>query len=122
MNRRALLALTLSFAASVAFAHGAKTGVNGGPQVEAGSYHVEALADGTILQVWLRDRSDKPVSSVGFKGTAIFVIGGKPRRIPLAPAGDNKLTGTSQAPLSAALQGAVQITSPAGSTVQAKFE
>jgi len=123
MTRRALVASAVIVAATaVAFAHGPKTGVNGGPQADAGSYHVEALGQGTILQIWLRDHSDKPVSSVGYKGTAIFLIGGKPQRIPLAPAGDNKLTGTSDVPLPTALKGAVQITTPTGSTVQAKFE
>ncbi len=122
MNRIALIALTLCFAASVALAHSSKTGVNGGLQVDAGAYHVEALADGTVLQVWLRNHSDKPVSSAGYKGAAILVIGGKPQRITLAPAGENKLSGTSEMPLPAALKGAVQITAPTGSTVQAKFE
>jgi hypothetical protein len=121
MNR-ILVALTLCFAASLAVAHASRTGVNGGLQVDAGGYHVEALSDGTVLQVWLRDQSDKPVSSAGYKGTAIFVIGGKPQRITLAPAGENRLSGTSEMPLPAALRGAVQITTPAGSTLQAKFE
>jgi hypothetical protein len=123
MTRGALLASTVIVAASgLAFAHGPKIGANGGPQVDAGSYHVEALAQGTILQISLRDRSGSPVSSVGYKGTAIFVIGGKAQRIPLAPAGENKLTGASEVPLPATLKGAVQITTPTGSTVQAKFE
>jgi hypothetical protein len=123
MTHRALVAAAAIVATTaVASAHGPKIGVNGGPQADAGSYHVEALGQGTILQIWLRDHSNKPVSSVGYKGTAIFMIGGKPQRIPLAPAGDNKLTGRSEVQIPAALKGAVQITTPTGSTVQAKFE
>jgi hypothetical protein len=123
MTRRALVAAAVTVVATaIAFAHGPKIGANGGPQADAGSYHVEALGQGTILQVWLRDHTDKPVSSLGYKGTAIFVMGGKAQRIPLAPAGDNKLTGTSEVSLPDRLKGAVQISTPTGSTVTAKFE
>jgi hypothetical protein len=82
---------------------------------------VEIVPKGTVLQVYLKDHSDKPVSITGFKGTAIFVINGKAVRITLTPAGENQLTGTSSVDLPADPKGAVQITTPTGSTVQAKF-
>jgi len=64
----------------------------------------------------------RPVASAGFKGLALFkAADGKPVRIPLEPAGDNELTGVSPSPLPAQLEGAVQITTPTGSEVQAKF-
>jgi hypothetical protein len=113
----ALLITTMS----IALAHAPKVGAHGGPQADAGSYHVEVVSQGTTLQVFLRDHSDKAVLTTGYKGTAIFVIDGKPQRIPLAPAGDNKLTGTSAVPIPSEPKGAVQITPPSGSTVQAKF-
>ena len=49
----------------------------------------------TVLQVYLRDQSDQAVKTEGYKGVAIFVIDGKPQRIPLMPAGENRLSGTS---------------------------
>jgi hypothetical protein len=107
---------------SVALAHAPKVGANGGVQADAGSYHVEIVPQSTTLQVFLRDHSDKAVLTTGYKGTAIFVIDGKPQRIPLSPAGDNKLTGTSAVPLPKEPKGAVQITTPSGSNVQAKFD
>ena len=82
---------------------------------------MEVVAKGTSLQVFLRDHSDKVVLTDGYKGTAIFVVDGKPQRIPLAPAGDNALTGTSTVTIPREPKGAVQITTPTGSTVQAKF-
>jgi hypothetical protein len=106
---------------SLAWAHAPKVGVNGGAQADAGSFHVEVVPQGTTLQVFLRNHADKAVPSDGYKGTAIFVIDGKPQRIPLAPAGENKLTGTSAVAIPTELKGAVQITTPSGSTVQAKF-
>jgi hypothetical protein len=120
--RSIAVAVALLAAPAVVLAHSPKVGANGGAQVDAGSYHVELVPDGTTLQVFLRDHSDKEVASAGFKGTAIFVVGGKPQRIPLTPAGTNKLTGTSPVALPKEPKGAVQITTPTGSTVQAKFQ
>ena len=82
---------------------------------------MEVVPKGTTLQVFLRDHSDKAVTTDGFKGTAIFVIEGKPQRIPLTSAGENRLSGTSSVNLPANPKGAVQITTPSGSTMQAKF-
>jgi hypothetical protein len=121
LERIAAAALLVA-SVSVSSAHAPKLGVNGGAQADAGSFHLEVVPQGTILQVFLRDHSDQAVLTDGYKGTAIFVIGGKPQRIPLSPAGANKLTGTSVVPIPPAPKGAVQITTPAGATVQAKFD
>lgn len=120
LNQITAVALLL-VTASLAWAHAPKIGANGGPQADAGSFHVEVVPKGTTLQVFLRDHADKAVATDGYKGTAIFVIDGKPQRIPLAPAGENKLTGTSAVSIPSEPRGAVQITTPSGSTVQAKF-
>ena len=123
MDRTALAIITaLALVPIGAFAHGPKIGQNGGPQEDAGSFHVEILPQGTVLQVYLKDHSDKTVSSSGFKGTAIFVVNGKAERITLVPAGENQLKGTASVDLPAEPKGAVQITTPTGSTVQAKFK
>jgi hypothetical protein len=112
----------LALAPLGASAHAPKVGQNGGPQEDAGSFHVEIVPKGIVLQVYLKDHSDKAVSSNGFKGTAIFVINGKAERITLTPTGENQLKGTSSVDLPAVPKGAVQITTPTGSTVQAKFK
>jgi hypothetical protein len=116
------VAATLAITAFAALAHAPKVGVHGGPQVDAGSFHVEMVAQGTVLQIYLRDHSDKAVSTQGWKGIAIFTINGKAQRITLTPGGDNDLKGTSAVDLPAEPKGAVQITTSAGSTVQAKFD
>ena len=117
-----LIVGALLAAPSVGSAHGPKVGANGGPQVDAGDFHVEIVPHHTVLQVYLRDQSDQAVKTEGYKGVAIFVIGGKPQRIPLMPAGENRLSGTSSLELPAQPRGAVQITTPTGSTMQAKFD
>jgi hypothetical protein len=122
MNPKTILTVAaLLVAPSIVLAHAPKIGANGGVQADAGSFHVEVVPKGTTLQVFLRDHSDKAVTTDGFKGTAIFVIEGKPQRIPLTPAGENRLAGTSSVDLPAAPKGAVQITTASGSTMQAKF-
>ena len=108
--------------AAVASAHGPKLGPNGGPVVHAGEYHVEMVAKGTALTVYLLDDDEKAVTTKGYKGTGIFAVDGKPVRIALTPDGPNKLVGQSVVPLTNPLKGAVQITTPAGKTAQAKFE
>lgn len=120
---KAKLLATLAFLAlsTPALAHGPETGPNGGQQVDAGNYHVELVAKGNAVQVYIRDTSDKPVKVVGYKGTAIFIVDGKPQRIPLSAAGENSLAGTATVPLPSKPKGAVQITTANGESVQAKY-
>ena len=124
--KRHALALVLAAAlaplplAAQAHAHG--KGKNGGQLADAGSYHVEAVAKGETLTVYLTDHdTDKPIATTGFKGLAILVAGGKTQRIQLAPAGQNELTGRADAALAAPIKGAIQITNARNSTVLAKF-
>jgi hypothetical protein len=122
MKLNTVFAAALIVAPSLAFGHAAKIGEHGGPQTDAGGFHVEAVAKDKALDVYLHDHSAKPVDSAGFKGVAIFKDeSGKPERIPLQPAGGNKLSGVAPASLPAQLEGAVQITTPTGNSEQGKF-
>lgn len=103
-------------------AHQPRPGPNGGLMVDAGNYHAELVANGTdVVTVFLFDADDKPIDSAGFKANAILVVGAKPARFPLEPAGGQKLTGKAPGPVKAGAKGAVQLTAPDGSTAQAKF-
>ena len=120
MKRLPIFTATLLIAAT-AYAHGPEKGANGGPQVDAGDYHVEMVTKDTSLWVYVNDKKDQPVDAKGLKGTGIFVVAGKPLRIELKPDSANKLSGSAPVPLPAKLKGAVQITLPNGKSVQAKF-
>lgn len=113
-------AMLLSLGAG-ALAHAPEKGKNGGQQTDAGNYHVEVVARGNTLEVFVTDHGENPVGTKGFKGTAILVVDGKAQRILLAPKGANALIGTSPVELKAPLRGAVQITNADNETVQAKF-
>lgn len=106
---------------ALAFAHSAAIGPNGGPQVDAGNLHVEYTAAGSTMTFHIRDHNDRPVTTDGFKGTAIFVIDGKPQRITLQPAGENRMTGTSATPAPTRPKGAIQIQAPGGASVSGRF-
>jgi len=111
--------LTLMLAVP-ALAHDVAKGPNGGRVVEGGRYHVELVAKGTRVDVFLTDAGDKPVAAAGFKGVAILLVNGKSQRVPLTPEG-SRLTGSTSATLPGEPKGAVQITAPDGKTAQARF-
>ncbi len=104
-----------------ALAHETK-GPHGGRQIDAGKMHVEVIAKGAVIDVYVSDAAGKPVDAGAYKGLAILLVGGKPARIPLAPAGADRLTGTASADLGLVLKGAVQITTSDGVTSQGKFD
>jgi hypothetical protein len=120
-KKLSLAFLGAALLAGAALAHAPAKGKNGGQQVDAGNYHVEAVAKGNTLDVYITDHSEKPVTTKGFKATAVLIVKGKPAQITLAPRGDNVLTGTSPVELGATIRGAIQITNSENQTVQAKF-
>lgn len=96
-------------------------GQHGGRVTDAGTYHVELVAKGETVDLFVSDGNQKPVPAAGFKGTAILVVGGKPARVPLEPADGNRLSGKASVALGESPKGAVQITGPDGATASAKF-
>lgn len=124
MSRRLFPAALLGAAlfATPLFAHEPATGAHGGVRVDAGKYHAELVADGTSsVSVFLSDGADRPILAEGFKANAILLVNGKTQRFPLAPADASRLSGMAPVAVSKGVKGAVQITAPDGSTVQAKF-
>lgn len=121
MKLKLFLTVSSLLLAPSAFAHDVAKGPHGGRVTEAGSYHVELVAKDTLIEVFLTDASNKPVTTTGFKGTAILVVGGKSARVVLAPASDAKLSGNAPGSLPEDPKGVIQVTSPDGKTAQAKF-
>jgi hypothetical protein len=97
------------------------SGQHGGRVADAGKYHVELVAKGETVDVFVSDGSQKPVLAAGFKGTAILVVGGKPARVSLEPAEGNRLSGKAAASVGESPKGAVQLTGPDGATASGKF-
>lgn len=116
----AILAACFFFAASVS-GHEAK-GPNGGQIVDAGDYHVELVAKGSNVEVFVTDAADKPVGSENLKGLAILTVSGKSHRIELASSGGNKLQGQANVPLQGNPKGVVRLTFPGGKTAQGQYK
>lgn len=122
MKKFALTLLSALMLPASALAHEPRPGPNGGLMVDAGNYHTELLVDGTeTVTLFLFDVADKPVDSAGFKANAILVVNAKPTRFPLEPAGGQKMVGKAPGAVSTGVKGAIQLTAPDGSMVQAKF-
>lgn len=112
----------LIFMAAGALAHEPRPGPNGGLLVDAGGYHAELVADGSeTVSLFLFDGGDQPVESAGFAANAILIVGGKPVRFAMEPAGGQKLVGKAPGPVEPGVKGAVQISLLGGGSVQAKF-
>lgn len=123
MFRLLLIAFAALVLASTAEAHSPATGPNGGKVVHAGTnYHVELVANGgTQVVLHLADADDKPLPSTGFRANAILVINGQTVRFPLQAAEGSRLVGTAPVAVPAGVRGAIQIITPQGATIQARY-
>jgi hypothetical protein len=120
--RRFLLALAAAAFGSTVSAHEVAKGPNGGPVVDVSGHHVEMVAKGTELVLFLTDEAEKPLASAGAKSPrAIVQDGGKTATVPLNPAEPNRLIGTLAQPLSKGARVVVSVTMPDGRAVQARF-
>ena len=122
MKIRTFLMIAAMFSAVPAYAHEVEKGPNGGRIADAGELHVEVVAKSNVIEVFLSDSSDKPLAPAGFKGIAILLIDGKQQRIALDQAGVDRLTGKTTGTPSANVKGVVQLTTPKGTSVQARFK
>ena len=121
MNRL-LFALALLGWPLAASAHELAKGPNGGPVVDSAGHHVELVAKGTELVLYLADESDKPLASSGTKNArAIVQDGGRTATVPLQPAEPNRLVGTLAQPLGPGARVVVSATMADGHAVQARF-
>lgn len=120
MKLATLVLIGFVFLATPALTHDAKP-LNGGRIVQAGNFHIELVAKDDTVSVYLIDHNNKQVPLAGYKGVAILSIDGKSQRIVLEGGDGSRLAGKAAAALPAQPKGVVQITLPAGNTVQAKF-
>jgi hypothetical protein len=117
-----LLSAALSALASAALAHDPRPGPNGGIKVDAGDWHAELVADGSdVVRVFLFDAADQPVPAEGWTANAILLVDGAAQRFELVPEEANELVGQPPVAVPNGVTGAVQLTSPDGTSAQAKF-
>src|SRR3954447_1360027 len=121
--KRAVTALAASAVLPLAaLAHESGKGPNGGPVVDSAGHHVEMVAKGKDLVLYLTEEADKPFASTGAKNArAIIQDGGKTATVPLQPAEPNRLVGTLAQPLGKGARVVVSATLADGHAVQARF-
>ena len=85
--KRTLIALAAAAALPLAaLAHEVAKGPNGGPVVDSSGHHVEMVAKGKDLVLYLTEESDKPLASAGAKNArSIIQDGGRRVLSGLAP-------------------------------------
>jgi hypothetical protein len=117
-----LLALALAVLPLPTLAHDKAQGPNGGPVVDSAGHHLEFVARGTELVIYLSEENDAPIPSAGSRNArAIVQEGGRTATIPLKPAEPNRLVGALPAPLGKGARVVVSATLSDGHAVQARF-
>ncbi len=128
-----LFSAALLFAGNAAFAHDDGTldkmkAPNGGQLRMAGPYHFELLveknnteAKDSPVTVYLTDHGEKKIPAAGARGPATILSGKSKVTVPLAPAGDNKLTGVGKYVSDAHMKVVVSVVFPDKKTEQARF-
>ncbi len=127
MNRRlAIVSVIMLAVVPWALAHGpggAKvSGAHGGDIVDVEGGHIELVIGATELVLYITDRKDAPLATVGFTARAIIQDGGRQAVLPLVPRAPNLLVTPLAAPLSKDAK--VAVSTPlvnGGKPVQARF-
>jgi hypothetical protein len=120
--KRIILALAISALPLATTAHEMAKGPNGGPVVDAAGHHIEMVARGTELVLFVTAEADAAHPSAGAKNArAIVQDGGKTATVQLQAADPNRLIGALPAPLAKGARVVVTATLADGHAVQARF-
>jgi methionine-rich copper-binding protein CopC len=104
-----------------AHAHDEEKGPNGGQVVDASGHHLEFVASGSDLTVFLTDEKAAAISSAGAKMKAIVQQNGKTDQVALSAAEPNKLVGKAAAPLGTGAKVVVTGSMADGHAIQGRF-
>lgn len=120
--KRLLMVLVLTAAPLGATAHELAKGPNGGPLVESAGHHIEMVASGTELVLFLTGEADALHPSAGARNArAVVQDAGKTATVELKPVEPNKLIASLPSPLGKGARVVVSATLGDGHAVQARF-
>ena len=117
----AAAAMLAAFTVHAAFAHDAEQGPHGGPVVEVKGHHIELIAKGSDIVLYLTDEAHGALASKGASGRAVILEGSKQSTVPLAPAEPNILTGKLDSPLATGTRVVVSVKLSDGHDVLVRF-
>lgn len=101
-------------------AHGAQKGPHGGALEDIAGVHAEIEVSGNTLTVHVLDGTGKGVDTTGFSGSAMMVLGGARKTLPLRPSGET-LIGEVAAPIAPGTAVTLVLKTAVGKSGQAKF-
>ena len=121
MKKLLLVVTALVFAAPAMAQHVHEKSPNGGPMEDVAGVEVEMVASGKTLTFNVFDEAKKPVSTIGFSGSAMLTSGSDRETLPLVVSG-NALKAEAKADIAKGASVAVTIKTAAGKSGQAKFK
>lgn len=117
-----LLALLLGLLSAAAEAHAPGPGPHGGQLQHLGNNtHVEVVARGNTILLYVFTPEDEPLATEGATATATVLAGGKTTRVPLQPKGGNLMQGSGDFASTPGMKVVVSITMQGGRPTQGRF-
>jgi len=110
--RRLLVALWLVVIPGMASAHGPARGPNGGQMQDLAGGHVELVAKGSELVLYLFDAQNKPMPATGASATATVLAAGQQQTVALVAGDGNALRGNGSFDAAPGLKVVVSLTPP----------
>ena len=110
--RRLLFAFCLLLIPTLASAHGSARGPNGGQMQDLAGGHVELVAKGPELALYLFDAQNKPLPAKGATATATVLAGGQQQTVALVAAEGNALRGDGSFDATPGMKVIVSLTLP----------
>jgi hypothetical protein len=124
MKRSTVILAALLFAApgwAQQHSHSTK-GPNGGTLADVAGVHVEFVPSGNALTFNVLNEDNKPVSTKGYSGSVLVVIGQDRETITLSASGENALKGEAKKPIAPGTAITLMIKTDGGKTGQAKYK
>jgi hypothetical protein len=116
------LVLGLWLVAAAAAAHAPGRGPNGGQVQHLGNNtHVEVVASGNTLRLYVSTPDDKPLPVDGATATATVLVDGRTEKVQLHPAGGNVMQGSGQFSARTGMKVVVAIAMPGQRPAQGRF-
>jgi hypothetical protein len=119
--RRLLLASCLIVISGIASAHGPARGPNGGQMQDLAGSHVELVAKGSELVLYLFDAQNKPVPAKGAAATATVLAAGQQETVTLVAGDDNAMRGKGRFTAAPGMKVVVSLTLPGQRAQSGRF-
>ncbi len=119
--QRLLFACCLIAISGPGSAHGPARGPNGGQMQDLAGSHVELVAKGSELFLYLFDAQNKPVPAKGAAATATVLATGRPETVTLVAGDDNAMRGDGRFTAAPGMKVIVSLTLPGQKAQSGRF-